>query len=308
MKQNLILLLASSFMCGHIASANHHMYVYLLEYNSNLYMTMYGTQLTSGSYTKASGHETVTSSNGQTRFDPTNGLFAFLDSDDYDEDNSASHYYSSYDFFYPTTAYDESVDGTKSDFAWGTGDVIYFDEDSTYSAGASSLFRYYTVHGENDDASGSALVEAGYDDSDTMAFFSKATGYTIDDIGLTDDPLTFDYSDYETDIEFTSADGDKWEFSGYQFEVKIHISGKTSQYYYVNIAEITKYELLTDLVEYSGEFSDSQLDEIIDLYLTTSGGDDLIELPGIPEPSTYALAFGILALGATARVRRRKKE
>lgn len=301
-------LLLALILGSNVSLANHHMYTYVVEYDGNLYMTMHGTQLTSGSYTKASGHETVTSSNGQTRFDPSGGLFAFLDSDNYGEDNSASHYYSSWDFWHPTSVYDESVGGTESDFAWGTGDVIYFDTDSTYSAGSSSLFRYYTVHNTDDDPSGSALVEEGYSDSDSMAFFSKATGYTIDDIGLTDDSLGVDYSEYKTDIAFTSSGGTEWSFSGYEFELKVHIEDHDSQYYYIYIASISDSDLLDDLAEYSGLFSDDQLDDIADLYATTSGGGGgvLIELPDVPEPSTYALYIGFCMLGVSALLRKRK--
>ncbi|WP_309385979.1 PEP-CTERM sorting domain-containing protein [Cerasicoccus frondis] len=285
--------------------ADHETDFYIIEYDSNLYMTVYGQQETAqhyfgainiGNFEKKS--VTVDASSLATYINPSAGEVAFFASNVISDDVTAERY--------ATTAAEGLARANGQDTNnFGTGGTISFDSGSTYTGSASHFYAYLPYH-DSSNSTVSVYVESDYSESDTLAFFSKATGYTLDDVGITSG-----YEDYYEELTVEYADDASVSFSGYHLRWSVDsdtLIGET-QIYNFYLAKTSSGSLVEDIARASGEFSDTQLNEIIELIYSTddsSGGDDLIEIPNVPEPSTYALLAATLTLGATLLYRRRK--
>ncbi|WP_309385204.1 hypothetical protein [Cerasicoccus frondis] len=272
---------------------------YIFDYNSNLYMMMNGTQITKAGDTNWSkSSEALTWESLETSFNPTSGSISFLSSsvDTIGLGTDGERYYNKDGTVENSPEYEG---GREFIAGFGTGDVIYFDSGSTYSSG----FDFYEFKTNADGAYWpEAYTTSDYSESDTMTFFAKATGYTLDDIDFSS------YSDFYTELTLTTGDIE-WTFAGYEIGSTVYADFETTQYYHVYLASLSEVAILYDLIESFDSFTDEQVEEIEKLITTTTsgGGDDLIELPGIPEPSTYALCFAAFTLGAALLYRRRNQ-
>lgn len=273
---------------------NNHTQIYILEYNSNLYMTMYGTQQTSTGVDKnfLKNHETVSDSKLETSIDPSSGIISFLDSNETSDSYEVDHWYSSGNYYSL-----KETDGSESNYSFGSGDTITFDSGTTYTTSSTYLYRYEPKYIDSSYGhAASVYTEKGYSDDDTMTFFSMASGKTLDDIGVTSG-----YHDYHEEISFTNTDDLTYTFDAYKFGWEIQVDSEVAkQYYYFYLASVSDSDLIKDIAAYSGEFSTDQLDDIYSLIEngnTSSGsGSELLVDPNIPEPSTYALSFGLILM------------
>ncbi|WP_309380138.1 hypothetical protein [Cerasicoccus frondis] len=300
MKRSYYSIAIAHFLGAASCLANHYTYFYIIEYDSNLYLSMYGKQQTvddiiAGNFFSGSG----TLTNFTTYIIPSDGLVAFLDSSETADSFNTDIWETGATNTISNVLHGDELDGS-SDTDFGSGSKIIFDSGSTYATSVSSLYKYDPT----DDAGGYGLVvstESGYGGSQ-MAFFSKATGYTLDDVGVTSG-----YSDYYEEFEVAYGDDGTITTEGYHFKWKVD-SGVDdgTQYYEFYLAEVSSSIFLESVIELSGDFSDDQLDDIYDLiFATSSDGDDLLVIPNVPEPSTYAVWIAVLSLGAAMHFRRR---
>ncbi|WP_309385974.1 PEP-CTERM sorting domain-containing protein [Cerasicoccus frondis] len=286
--------------CSLQAESDHAINVYIFEYNSNLYMTMYGSHQTDPGEVEnfEKKTKTVDYSTLETSITPKDGIVSFLDSSYTSDEYTIDEWSSSWNGWH--TLVDESDSGG---YDFGKGDTITFDSGTTYSAssGESYLFRFAHTYDSGLGHGAKVYIEKGYDQSNTMAFFSMASGKTLDDIDLSN------HSDES--VSFTSTNDVTYDFDAYYFQWKVH-QGPTEgkQYYNFTIAETDDPELIADVIAYSGGFTVSELEEMYELIYdgnTSSGGDEFLVDPTVPEPSTYALILGSLTLGAVFWQRRR---
>ncbi|WP_309380136.1 hypothetical protein [Cerasicoccus frondis] len=293
-----------------ICSASETTNIYVIEYDSNLYMTMYGRQSTDDGLFGAFNKENDTYSNStlQTALYPSSGVFSFLDSQETDDSYDVDEWYTSLDI---EEEIDPSLDnGDIVGIPVGTADSIIFDSGSTYSTSGSRLYTlvngYYTPSDDTYLNYTIAITQTDYA-QDNMAFFAKATGYTLDDVGFWDVSDTF-YTTTELTIPYD--DDATLTFYAYEYSVSMEdFFGTVEQHYKIYIIDAGSRDIVEYFAAVSGEFEDDDLDDIYALITTgtSSGGDDLIELPGIPEPSTYALCFGILSVVTTTLLRSHNK-
>ncbi|WP_309385976.1 PEP-CTERM sorting domain-containing protein [Cerasicoccus frondis] len=277
---------------------------YIFEYDSNLYMIMSGQQQTDATfdiattgffYNFAVATETSNYDNLETKIVPKDGIVSFLDSDYSGDDYDVSRYAS--------TAF-KGDDAPHGSNAFGDGGEIVFDSNKTYSS-KWNYYRYYA------DENIYISTETSYKQDDDMAFFSIASGYSLDDIGITSG-----YDDYYG--EETIGDGDlQVTFHLYYLSWKVdEAESQGEQKFEFYLATIGGYDSLIETLEAVDAFDDDEFDDIETLIAesldtgNSNSGDDLIviEEPSVPEPSTYALLLSISTLTATALARSRKSQ
>ncbi|WP_309385973.1 hypothetical protein [Cerasicoccus frondis] len=291
--------------CSLQAKSNQHIEAYIFEYNSNLYMTMYGSHQTehgssNDSYNFKRSSETVDYATLETSITPNKGYISFLDSSYTSDEYTVDDWYSS-----TSDALTDDND-SGSGYYFGSADTITFDSGTTYSAssGGSYLFRYAPFHENHEGWMVNVYTEEDYSQEDTMAFFAMASGKTLDDIGLSD------YSDNYDSVSFTNTNDEEYTFDAYIFEWKTKLDEYSGvQYYKLTVAQTDVPELIADVIAYSGGFTVSELEEMYELIYdgnTSSGGDEFLVDPTVPEPSTYALGLGLLTLGTVIYCRNQR--
>ncbi|WP_309385977.1 hypothetical protein [Cerasicoccus frondis] len=291
------LLTALAIISGPICSANSRaMYVYVIEYDSNLYMMMGGSQITSSSGDWTRSTTSVDYDTLETSINPQTGEISFINSS-YAVEGATYDSYHMESYTEVSNDPEQIKDTDVSNF--GSGDEIYFDSGSTYS----NDYYWFYINPSDINYNGRVYIPTAYDQSVDMAFFAKASGYTIDDFDVTG--FDSDYEKFYSQLSITLGDIE-WTFDGYEFGWKWSYPNNTAQHYYTYLAKVTNRDFLIDVLDDIGGFSDDDLDGIYDLI--TSSSDELLVLPGVPEPSTYALGLGILSLAATVLVQMRRRQ